>query len=140
MKEFVDSFYLDMTIKIRTIIKTQKREIREMKTQVKCKKKRDKSVKHREEISETTVTSIKTVSSWTKEEQFERHQEIVHLTSAKNISDQSQQLDLPNFARLNESWDSCATGGSSCLSPAYTSSDCQLSAVDWRYDKTESHL
>ena len=140
MKEFVDSFYLDMTNKIRTIIKTQKREMREMKTQMKCKKKRDKSVKHPEEISETTVTSIETVSTWTKEKQFERHQEIVHLTSAKNISDQSQQLDLPNFIRLNESWNSCESGGSTCLSPAYTSSDCQLSAIGWRYDEPESDL
>ena len=140
MKEFVDSFFLDMTIKIRTIIKTQKREIREMTTQMKYMKERGKIIKHRAEISETTVTSIETVSTWTKEKQFERHQEIVHLTSAKNISDQSQQMDLPNFIRLNESWDSCESGGSTCLSPAYTSSDCQLSAIDWRYDEPESDL
>lgn len=54
MKDFVDSFYLDMTFKIRVIIKMQKREIKGMKTEMKHVKGSEISAKHRDETSEST--------------------------------------------------------------------------------------
>ncbi|KAJ7353835.1 hypothetical protein OS493_032110 [Desmophyllum pertusum] len=43
MKEFVDAFYSEMIIKISSIRKEQRREIREKKTQMKYARKRGKS-------------------------------------------------------------------------------------------------
>lgn len=84
MKELVDSFYLDMTIKICSIIKMQKREISDMKREMKYMRERGKSAHHREETSESTISSNKMGSSWTKEKQFHRLNDIVQLSSAKN--------------------------------------------------------
>ena len=109
MKDFVDSFFLDMTLKIHAIIKMQKRKIKGMKTEIKHRKGSKISAKHRDETPESIVSSNETVSMWTKEKQFETHQEIVQLCSDGNVSEHSQQL---NFG-LNRSWDSSSAVSSS---------------------------
>ena len=83
MKDFVDSFYLDITLKIHAIIKR-------MKTEMKHIKGSEISPNHRDETSESTVSSNETVSMWMKEKQFETHQEVVQLCSDGNVSEHFQ--------------------------------------------------
>lgn len=138
MKELVDSFYLDMTIKICSIIKMQKREISDMKREMKYMRERGKSAHHREETSESTISSNKMGSSWTKEKQFHRLNEIVQLSSAKNNLQPYARRDLPNVVGLHDKfWDSSSCA-STLLSPA--PSDCHLSTIDWKYDTAESDV
>ena len=101
MKELVDSFYRDVQIKICSIQKTQKREIRAMIKELKLMRLGEKSSKQRKKCLEESVCSNDTVSTWTKEKQSDRLREIVQLSSSmKNVQEQSHQLKGPNSMGL----------------------------------------
>lgn len=93
MKNFVDSFYRDMTRKIGPIIKKRKREIRDMKAKMKYLKKRMKSEKQREGTRDSIASSNDTVSTF-REKQLDGHKEMVQLVSLKNIPEQSLNLNI----------------------------------------------
>ena len=99
MKNFVESFYRDMTRKIGPIIKKRKREIREMRAKMKYLKKRMKSEKQCEGTRGSIASSNDTVSTF-REKQFDGSKEMVQLASLKNTPDQSQYLELYIDSRL----------------------------------------
>ena len=89
MKELVDSFYRDVQIKICSIKKTQKREIRDMIKELKRMTLGEKSSKQRKKGLEESVCGNDTVSTWTKEKQSDRLREIVQLSSSmENVQEQ----------------------------------------------------
>ena len=138
MKELVDSFYRDVQIKICSIKKTQKCEIRDMIKELKCMTLGEKSSKQRKKGLEESVCGNDTVSTWTKEKQSDRLREIVQLSSSmKNVQEQSHQLKVPNSMGLGacNSW--CSSSLGSTQHPLI-SSDCKSSAVDWKMEETES--
>ena len=88
MKELVDSFYRDVQIKICSIKKTQKCEIRDMIKELRRMKLGEKSSKQRKKGLEESVCG-NTVSNWTKEKQSDRLREIVQLgSSMENVQEQ----------------------------------------------------
>ena len=88
MKELVDSFYRDVQIKICSIKKTQKCEIRDMIKELKRMKLGEKSSKQRKKGLEESVCG-NTVSNWTNEKQSDRLREIVQLgSSMENVQEQ----------------------------------------------------
>ena len=99
MKNFVESFYRDMTRKIGPIIKKRKREIREMRAKMKYLKKRMKSEKQCEGTRGSIASSNDTVSTF-REKQFDGSKEMVQLATLKNTPDQSQYLELYIDSRL----------------------------------------
>ena len=138
MREFVNSFYRDMTVKICSIVNIQKRELRDMKTQRKYLKECGKFSKHGEESLESSLFANSTVSTWTKEKQFARHKEIVQLSgSVTNVNEESQQIDLPNAIGLDNFWHSSSVESTP---RSRTNGDRGLSAIDWRFDATESNV
>ena len=139
MKELVDSFYRDVKIKICSIKKTQKREIRDMIKELKRMTLGGKSSKQRKKVLVESVCSNDTMSTWTKEKQSDRLREIVQLSSSmKNVQEQSHQRNMPNSIGLGtcNSW--CSSSLDSTQHPLI-SSDCKLSAVDWKMEETESN-
>ena len=89
MKELVESFYRDVLIKICSIKKTQKCEIRDMIKELKRMKLGEKSSKQRKKGLEESVCGNDTVSNWTKEKQSDRLREIVQLgSSMENVQEQ----------------------------------------------------
>ena len=89
MKELVDSFYRDVQIKICSIKKTQKCEIRDMIKELKCMTLGEKSSKQGKKGLEDSVCGNNTVSTWTKEKQSDRLREIVQLSSSmENVQEQ----------------------------------------------------
>ena len=139
MKELVDSFYRDVQIKICSIKKTQKCEIRDMIKELKCMTLGEKSSKQRKKGLEESVCGNDTVSTWTKEKQSDRLREIVQLSSSmKNVQEQSHQLKVPNSMGLGacNSW--CSSSLGSTQHPLI-SSDCKSSAVDWKMEEKESN-
>ena len=89
MKELVDSFYRDVRIKICSIKKTQKCEVRDMIKELKRLTLGEKSSKERKKGLEESVCINDTVSTWTKEKQSDRLREIVQLSSSmKNVQEQ----------------------------------------------------
>ena len=82
MKELVDSFYKDLQIKICSIEKTQKREIRDMIKELKRTKLGEKSSKQRKKGLEESVCGNDIFSTWTKEKQSGRLRDIVQLSSS----------------------------------------------------------
>ena len=139
MKELVDSFYRDVQIKICSIKKTQKCEVRDMIKELKRLTLGVKSSKQRKKGLEESVCSNDTVSTWTKEKQSDRLREIVQLScSVKNVQEQSHQRNVPNSIDLGtcNSW--CPSSLDSTQHPLI-SSDCKLSAVDRKMEETESN-
>ena len=138
MKEVVDSFYRDVQIKICSIKKRQKREIRDMIKELKRMTVGEKSFKQRKKDLEESVCSNDTVSNWTKEKQSDRLREIVQLSSSmKNVQEQSHQRNSPNSMGLGACNPWCSSSLGSTQHPLI-SSDCKLSAVDWKLEETES--
>ena len=89
MKELVDSFYRDVQIKIFSIKKTQKREIRDMIKELKHMTSGEKFSKRRKKGLEESVCGNDIVSTWTKEKQSDRLREVVQLSSSmKNVQEQ----------------------------------------------------
>lgn len=133
MRGFVDSFYLNMTTKMDSIIKEQKREVREIKAVLKHTAKNDESSKLRQSSTESnsTFSSNATVSSWTTEKQFEQNKKIGQLLS------QSLQLNLPNCVDLNDSCDSLASTVSSSVS-RHSSSKFHPSKIIWKHNTVGS--
>ena len=138
MKELVDSFYRDVQIKICSIKKTQKCEIRDMIKELKLMTLGEKSSKQGKKGLKDSVCGNDTVSTWTKEKQSDRLREIVQLSSSmKNVQEQSHQLKAPNsmgFGACN--W--CSSSLGSTQHPLI-SSDCNSSAVDWKMAEKESN-
>ena len=137
-KELVDSFYRDVQIKICSIKKTQKCEIRDMIKELKCTTLGEKSSKQRKKGLEESVCGYDTVSTWTKEKQSDRLREIVQLSSSmKNVQEQSHQRNAPNYMGLGAYNPWCSSSLGSTQHPLI-SSDCKSSAVDWKMEETES--
>lgn len=140
MKELVDSFYRDVQIKICSIQKTQKREIRTMIKELKLMRLGEKSSKQRKKCLEESVCSNDTVSTWTKEKQSDRLREIVQLSSSmKNVQEQSHQLKVPNSMGLLGACNSQCSSSLGSTQHPLISSDCKSSAVDWKMEETESN-
>lgn len=78
MKEFVEEFYSEISIKIASIKKEQKREIRDITGKIKT----GTSTK------EYIVNSNLTISSWAGEKQYELHKQLCQL-----VSDSRSQLE-----------------------------------------------
>ena len=139
MKEVVDSFYRDVKIKICSIKKRQKREIKDMIKELKRMTVGEKSFKQRKKDLEESVCSNDTVSNWTKEKQSDRLREIVQLSSSmKNVQEQSHQRDSPNSMGLGACNPRCSSSLGS-TQHHLKSSDCKLSAVDWKMEETGSN-
>lgn len=79
MKKFVDEFYSEMAIKISSIKKKQKQEIRDIKNKMKTGV--PSSFKLFKQPSEYTVNSNLTISSWASEKQYQLHKQLCQLVS-----------------------------------------------------------
>ena len=89
MKGLVDSFYRDVQIKICSIKKTQKCEIRDMIKELKRVTLGEKSSKRRKKGLKESFCGNDAVSTWTKEKQSDRLREIFQLSSSmENVQEQ----------------------------------------------------
>ena len=71
MKEFVDEFYSEMSVKISSMKKELKQEIRDIKDKMKTGP----------SSKEYVVNSNLTISSWANEKQYELHKQLCQLVS-----------------------------------------------------------
>ena len=71
MKEFVDEFYSEISVKISSMKKEQKREIRDIKGKMKTET----------SATDYSVNSNLTISSWASEKQYEIHKQLSQLVS-----------------------------------------------------------
>ena len=82
MKKFVDEFYSEMRVKISSMKKEQKREIRDIKERLmKTEKPASRSVNLFKQSKEYIVNSNLTMSSWAVEKQFQLHKQLCQLVS-----------------------------------------------------------
>ena len=72
MKEFVDEFYSEISVKISSMKKEQKREIRDIKSKMKTET---------GSATDHSVNSNITISSWASEKQYELHKQLSQLVS-----------------------------------------------------------
>lgn len=79
MKKCVDEFYSEMSIKISSIKKKQKQEIRDIKNKMKTGV--PSSFKLFKQSSEYTVNSNVAISSWASEKQYQLHKQLCQLVS-----------------------------------------------------------
>lgn len=79
MKMFVDEFYSGMSIKISSIRKKQKQEIRDIKNKMKTGV--PSSLQLFKQSSEYTVNSNVTISSWASEKQYQLHKQLCQLVT-----------------------------------------------------------
>lgn len=93
MKEFVDEFYSEMSVKISSITKDQKREIRDIKNKMKPATPSSGSVKLFKQSSEYTLNSNLTISSWASEKQYELNKQLFQLVSEGRSEQPLQQWD-----------------------------------------------
>lgn len=91
MKEVVDEFYSEMSVKISSITKDQKREIRYIKNKMKPATPSSRSVKHFKQSSEYTLNSNLTISSWASEKQYELNKQRFQLVSEGRSEQPLQQ-------------------------------------------------
>ena len=71
MKEFVDEFYSEISVKMSSVKKEQKREIRDIKGKMKSGT----------SATDYRVNSNLTISSWANEKQYEIHKQLSQLVS-----------------------------------------------------------
>ena len=82
MKEFVDEFYAEMTVKISSMKKEQKREIKDIKERLmKTETSASRSVNLFKQSKEYIVNSNLTMSSWASEKQYKLHKQLCQLVS-----------------------------------------------------------
>jgi len=82
MKEFVDEFYAEMTVKISSMKKEQKREIKDIKERLmKTETSASRSVNLFKQSKEYIVNSNLTMSSWASEKQYQLHKQLCQLVS-----------------------------------------------------------
>ena len=118
------------------IVNAQKRELGDMKREMKYLRESGKSLKLGEESFESPLST--TVSTWTKEKQFARHKEIVQLSgSLKNVHEETEQIDLPNDIGLDNFWESSSVKSTP---RSWTNTDRGLSAIDLRFDAIGSNM
>lgn len=81
MKEFVDEFYSDMSVKLSTMKREQKREIRDLKDKMKTATSACRSNNLFKQSKEYIVNGSVTISSWASEKQYELHKQLCQLVS-----------------------------------------------------------
>lgn len=81
MKEFVDEFYSEMSVKISTMKREQKRKIRDLKDKMKTAMSASRSINLFKQSKEYIVNSNVTSSSWASEKQYELHKQLCQLVS-----------------------------------------------------------
>ena len=91
MKEFVDEFYSEMSVKISSIKKEQKREIRDIKNKMKPATPASRSFNFFRQSKEYNVNSNLTMSSWTSEKQYEVPKKLFQLVSDGRNQQELQQ-------------------------------------------------
>lgn len=131
MKEFVDAFYYEMTKKISSIKKEQRREIRDKKEKKKYWNLASNLFK---KCSKNVPNSNVTVSSWASEKQYELHKQLFHLVSESRSQKQDQECDLPNTPIPNPTAGDCSSFGNAFLTKAFTNS--AISASDVQYKES----
>lgn len=91
MREFVDEFYSEMSVKISSIKREQKREIRDIKDKMKSATRASRSGDLFKQSSEYIVNSNLTISSWASEKQYELHKQLFQLVSESRSQEQLRQ-------------------------------------------------
>ena len=91
MKEFVDEFYSEMSVKISSIKKEQEREIRDIKNKMKPATPASRPFNLFRQSKEYIVNSNLTISSWASEKQSELHKQLGQLVSESRNQQQLQQ-------------------------------------------------
>lgn len=91
MREFVHEFYSEMSVKISSIKREQKREIKDIKDKMKSATRASRSGDLFKQSSEYIVNSNLTVSSWASEKQYELHKQLFQLVSESRSQEQLQQ-------------------------------------------------
>lgn len=81
MKEFVDEFYSEMSVKMSTMKTEQKRKIRDLKDKMKTAMSASRSINLFKQSKEYIVNSNVTSSSWASEKQYELHKQLCQLVS-----------------------------------------------------------
>ena len=81
MKEFVDKFYSEMSVKISRMKKEQKRRIGDFKDKLKTVTSASRSMNLFKQSKEYIVNSNVTMSSWASEKQYQLHKQLYQLVS-----------------------------------------------------------
>ena len=81
MKEFVDEFYSEMSVKISSMKKEQKREIRDLKDKMKTATSVSRSINLFKQSKEYVVNTNIKISSWASEKQYQVHKQLCQLVS-----------------------------------------------------------
>ena len=108
MKEFVDKFYSEMSVKISRMKKEQKRRIRDFKDKLKTATSASKSMNLFKQSKEYIVNSNVTMSSWASEKQYQLHKQLYQLVSeSKNQLQHWESCNIsPKFSlcKWRETW------------------------------------
>lgn len=131
MKDFVDSFYHEMSKKISSIRKEQVREIKDGRTNVKRWTRASKFGNLFKKCPDDIASSNVTVSSWASEKQYELHKQLVQLVSESRSQEQGQEWELPNTPVPNPAARESSRLENARLTQAFTNS--VISPIDSKY-------
>lgn len=134
MKEFVDSFYSEMSKKISSIKKEQSRDIRKEKRKMKCQFARAcKWAKLSKKFSQDISYSNLTLSSWASEKQNDSPKaEHSHRVSESRSLKQDQEWELPNTPVPNDTPRDSSSLGNASFTQTFTTSTSTVSHVRYK--------